>query len=76
MAQSVGQVGEGISQVASLDQGGSPLTYILVQLGNTTDSNGLIIAAAIYGICLGYTIIWSRRQYKEWAEELGESGEE
>ena len=72
LAQGVGQVGEGITQVASLDQGGSPFTYVLVQLPNLSDMAGLIAVGVIYFGCVIYTAIWSRRQYKEWAEELGE----
>ena len=72
LAQGVGQVGEGITQVASLDQGGSPFTYVLVQLTNLSDMAGLIAVGVIYFGCVIYTAIWSRRQYKEWAEEIGE----
>lgn len=72
MAQGVGQVAEGISQVASLDQGGSPLTFMLAQIGNMTDATNLAIVAVIYIACVVYTIIWSRRQYKEWEEELAQ----
>lgn len=72
MAQGVGQVAEGISQVASLDQGGSPLTFILAQIGNTTNASALAIVAVIYALCVIYTAIWSRKQYKEWEEELAQ----
>ena len=72
MAQGVGQVAEGISQVASLDQGGSPLTFILAQIGNMTNASALAIVAVIYALCVIYTAIWSRKQYKEWEEELAQ----
>lgn len=72
MAQGVGQVAEGISQVASLDQSGSPLTFILAQIGNTTNASALAIVAVIYALCVIYTAIWSRKQYKEWEEELAQ----
>lgn len=65
LAQNAGQLTNASAQVASLDQGGSPVTYIITQILNLTNLPGLLFVAVFYGLCVVYTIIWSKKQYKE-----------
>ena len=46
---------KGANQVGSLDQGGSPITYIMVQIFQRTNILGLIVIAVIYFIGLAMT---------------------
>ena len=46
---------KGATQVGSLDQGGSPITYIMVQLFQRTNILGLLVIAVIYFIGLAMT---------------------
>ena len=58
LAQNAGQLTESADRVASLDQGGCPITYILTQIFNTTNVLGLLVIAAIYLFCLVFTYFW------------------
>lgn len=50
--------------VASMDQGGSPLTYLMVQLLTWQNVMGLLVIGAIYG--LGVFLTWRRaRQFAQ-----------
>ncbi len=73
LAANAGQLTAATAQVASLDQGGSPLTYIATQALTLTNVPGLLAIGGFYLVCVIFTIIWSRKQYKEWAEEMGEA---
>lgn len=75
MAANAGQLTSASAQVASLDQGGSPLTYIITQALTLTDAVGFAAIGIFYLVCVIFTVIWSKKQYKEWAEEIGEAGE-
>ncbi|MGL5721610.1 MAG: PTS galactitol transporter subunit IIC [Brevinema sp.] len=57
MAQDVGVVQPG-SLVASLDQGGAPITYIFTQLLTFQNVAGLAVIGAIYGVAVFIT--WRR----------------
>ena len=63
LAANAGQLTNATAQVASLDQGGSPVTYIITQILNTTNVFGLAAVAGFYIICVICTIIWSKKQY-------------
>lgn len=66
LAANAGTLTSATAQVISLDQGGSPVTYILAQLLNTaniTSIAGLAAVAVFYIICIICTVIWSKKQY-------------
>lgn len=54
LAKNAGML-NGASQVGSLDQGGSPITYIMVQIFQRTNILGLIVIGAVYFIGLAMT---------------------
>lgn len=54
LGQNVGLVDEG-TRVASLDQGGSPITYLLTNILNGNLSVGLIVIFVLYISAFGYT---------------------
>lgn len=48
-------------QVASLDQGGSPLQFIMTELTTWQNLLPLIVVTAIYGFCVVFTIVQHKR---------------
>ncbi|AST96191.1 PTS galactitol transporter subunit IIC [Shouchella clausii] len=48
-------------QVASLDQGGSPLQFIMTELTTWQNLIPLIVVTAIYGFCVVFTIVQHKR---------------
>lgn len=48
-------------QVASLDQGGSPLQFIMTELVTWQNLIPLIVVTAIYGFCVVFTIVQHKR---------------
>ncbi|WP_062745479.1 PTS galactitol transporter subunit IIC [Shouchella tritolerans] len=48
-------------QVASLDQGGSPLQFIMTELVTWQNLLPLIVVTAIYGFCVVFTIVQHKR---------------
>ncbi|RHM54061.1 PTS galactitol transporter subunit IIC [Mitsuokella sp. AF33-22] len=69
LASNAGQLTDAAAKVAALDQGGSPVTYIITQILTLQNIGGLLAIGAFYLICVAFTIVWSRKQYKEWDEE-------
>lgn len=65
LAQNAGQLKDGVTQVASLDQGGAPITYLLTQAFNTTNLPGFIVIGVGYAFCLVFTYFWYRNKKKE-----------
>ncbi len=65
LAQNAGQLSEGVSGVASLDQGGSPITYILTQAFHTTNLIGFIVIGVGYLACLVFTYFWYKNKKRE-----------
>lgn len=63
LAENAGQLTNAAAQVASLDQGGSPVTYIITQILHTTNVAGLAAIGIFYAICVVCTIFWSKKQY-------------
>lgn len=53
------------AQVAALDQGGSPITYIYTQLCTMQNVSGLIIIGAIYIVCMVFAVITSKKRAAE-----------
>lgn len=64
LAKNAGTLGAGVKQVASLDQGGSPITYILLQIVKMDNLPGLIVIGVIYVFCVICTIRYSRDKVK------------
>lgn len=59
LAKNAGML-NGASQVGSLDQGGSPITYLMIQIFQRTNILGLIVIGVIYFIGIAMTY----RRYK------------
>ena len=51
---------KGASQIAALDQGGSPITYMFTQIFTRENLAGLAMIAVIYAICLVFTVRTSK----------------
>ncbi len=65
LAQQAGtKLAEGVTQVASLDQGGSPITYIMLQLFHMDNMMGLFVVGGIYLLSIIATIQYSRVESK------------
>ena len=69
LAQNAGQLKDGVTKVASLDQGGSPITYLLTQAFNTTNLPGFIAIGVGYAFCLVFTYFWYKNKKKEMESE-------
>ena len=72
LAVNAGQLTDAAARVASMDQGGSPITYILTQIFANTNVLGLAVIGGFYLLCVAMTIIWSKKQYKLMEEEMSE----
>ena len=72
LAANAGQLTDAASRVASMDQGGSPITYILTQIFANSNVMGLAAIGGFYLLCVVMTVIWSKKQYKLMKEEMGE----
>lgn len=72
LAANAGQLTDAASRVASMDQGGSPITYILTQIFANTNVMGLAAIGGFYLLCVVMTVIWSKKQYQLMKEEMGE----
>ncbi len=53
---------DGSALVAAMDQGGCPITYIYTQLCARENIAGLIIIAAIYGVCVVFAIFHAKKR--------------
>ncbi|MFD1805690.1 PTS galactitol transporter subunit IIC [Pasteurella oralis] len=61
-------------QVASMDQGGSPVTYLLIQLLTWENIAGLVVIGIIYS--LGVFLTWRRAKAGEQADRAAQSAVE
>lgn len=61
LAKQADKLSEGVTHVASLDQGGAPITYILTQVLNPTNVTGLVIIGLLYVGCILFTY-WQYRK--------------
>lgn len=52
----------GASQVAALDKGGSPITYLYTQIVTQQNIKGLVIIGIIYVICMIFTVRGSKQR--------------
>lgn len=59
------KLAEGVTQVASMDQGGSPITYILLQIFKMDNLPGLVVIGGIYLACVICTIKFARDKSKK-----------
>lgn len=66
LARSTGST-DGSNLVAALDQGGSPITYIYTQIFARQNMMGLIIIAAIYIVCIAFSILYHKKKKAELA---------
>lgn len=69
LAVNAGQITTAGAQVASLDQGGSPITYILTQIMHTTNVTGFVVIGSFYIFCVLCTYFWHKRQVVEQVQE-------
>lgn len=67
LAQSV-NLTNGASQVAALDQGGCPITYLYTQLVTQQNMTGFAVIGIIYVICMIFTVRGSRQRAAELKE--------
>lgn len=51
--------------VAAMDQGGCPITYIFTSLFTRENVFGLILAAAVYALCMVFAVLHSRKRAAE-----------
>lgn len=59
----------GAAQVAALDQGGCPITYIFIELFTRDNITGLAIIAVIYAACMLFAIKTSKDRAQKLREE-------
>lgn len=64
LAVSTGSAQAG-SIVAAMDQGGCPITYIFTSLFTHENVFGLILAAAVYALCMVFAVLHSRKRAAE-----------
>lgn len=64
LAVSTGSAQAG-SIVAAMDQGGCPITYIFTSLFTRENVFGLILAAAVYTVCMVFAVLHSRKRAAE-----------
>ncbi|MGG0554751.1 galactitol-specific PTS transporter subunit IIC [Priestia aryabhattai] len=65
MAEQANALSKGVTQVASLDQGGSPITYILAQLLTLKNVTGLLVIGGLYVFCVICTFIYYKQQTRK-----------
>ena len=69
LAQQAGtKLAAGVTQVASLDQGGSPFTYLLLQLFKLDNMAALVVLGVIYVACILATVKYSKDMSKKLAQ--------
>lgn len=54
----------GVNQLAALDQGGCPITYIFTQIFERSNLIGMAVIAAIYAACMVFAVRLSRQRAK------------
>lgn len=68
LAQSVNLTG-GASQIADLDQGGCPITYLFTQLFTQENMLGFAVIGVLYIICMVFTVRLSKKRAAALKEE-------
>ena len=74
LGTSVGAIEQG-AQLAAMDQGGCPITYIFVQLFTRQNVMGLIVIGAMYVVCMIFAVMHSRQRAIEVAANRDEDDE-
>ena len=74
LGTSVGAIEKG-AQLAAMDQGGCPITYIFVQLFTRENIMGLIAIGAMYVVCMFFAVMHSRQRAIEVAGNRDEDDE-
>ena len=74
LGTSVGAIEKG-AQLAAMDQGGCPITYIFVQLFTRENIMGLIAIGAMYVVCMFFAVMHSRQRAVEVAANRDEDDE-
>lgn len=64
LGQSTGMAGDA-GQLAALDQGGCPITYVFTQIFERSNLTGLAVIAAIYIFCMVFAVRLSKQRAKE-----------
>ena len=59
----------GASQLAALDQGGSPITYVFTEIFTRDNVPGMLIVGGIYAVCLIFAVRTSKQRAKALKEE-------
>ncbi|MGR5091896.1 PTS galactitol transporter subunit IIC [Vibrio maritimus] len=71
LGQTTGHV-TGSNLIGSMDQGGAPITYILIELFRLENLGGLIIIGGVYAVAVAMT--WSRaKQYEKQVQQEKEA---
>lgn len=55
----------GAAQLAALDQGGAPITYVFTEIFTRDNIPGMLIVGIIYAICLVFAVKTSKQRAKE-----------
>ena len=64
LGKSTGMAGDA-GQLAALDQGGCPITYVFTQIFERSNLTGLAVIAAIYIFCMVFAVRLSKQRAKE-----------
>ena len=64
LGRSTGMTGA-TGQLAALDQGGCPITYVFTQIFDRSNLTGMAVIAGIYLVCLVFAVRLSRQRAKE-----------
>lgn len=59
----------GASQLAALDQGGAPITYVFTEIFTRDNIPGMLIVGGIYVLCLVFAVRTSKQRAKALKEE-------
>lgn len=71
LAVTTGSIESG-NLLAAMDQGGCPITYIFTGLFTRENIFGLILVAAVYAVCLVFSVMHSKKRAAELAAEDAE----
>lgn len=67
LAVTTGSIESG-NLLAAMDQGGCPITYIFTNLFTKENIFGLILVAAVYAVCLVFSVMHSKKRAQELEE--------
>lgn len=70
LANTTGYISENGANVAAMDQGGSPITYVFTQIFTRENIPGMLIILATYIFCTVFAVMTSRKRAAELEAEL------